>query len=561
MSTLQELVGEALERTAEAFTPLDPEVAARLRALAATVDEPCVVAVAGRVKAGKSSIVNALLGQEHAVVGTLEATATINHFVHGEPEDRNLPIKCFWADGSSSNEGEEFLNCLQGHDLEALHKSAQLRRAEYHLPIAFLRQVTLVDTPGTGAVVDQHQNRTAEFLRLEHQLRARREQESLEDQNGADAVIYVIGPIAKESDRALLEELRQATSGQERAANVVGVIAKADLSHRRLHDADGFAADIRARLGDEIGAVVSVSAGLEQVHRRLAADGDALAAFVALARRLPADRLDKLLDNEDLYWDLDYDLAESERSRLRGFARDWSVFTAAVRVAADGDAAPEAVLDRIYALSGFRSLLRILEAQFFSRAHVLRCYRIVQDAQTVLNQARYRRLHTVAAAARQAQERLDNFERLVGFVPGHDAMKADLSEFLKPILQIKIEAPRQWSQALDAGDRALEEVGLHLDDCNSEFALLQELQDEATLFEREERQELEALFGRYGLEAEARLGGADPADLDGIRARQSTWARRMHADPSQRRRAYARAAEYRYGLLGAQARTAGPGEA
>ena len=43
-------------------------------------DMPCVLAVAGKVKAGKSSFLNALLGVDLAMVGTTETTATINYF-------------------------------------------------------------------------------------------------------------------------------------------------------------------------------------------------------------------------------------------------------------------------------------------------------------------------------------------------------------------------------------------------------------------------------------------------------------------------------------------------
>ena len=68
--------------------------------LAQQVDQPCVVAVVGRVKAGKSTFINALLGQDLAKVGTTETTATINYFRYGRP-DPERPVRCIWRYGQS----------------------------------------------------------------------------------------------------------------------------------------------------------------------------------------------------------------------------------------------------------------------------------------------------------------------------------------------------------------------------------------------------------------------------------------------------------------------------
>jgi tRNA U34 5-carboxymethylaminomethyl modifying GTPase MnmE/TrmE len=58
-----------------------PAVVAALQSLRAQVGAPCVVAVVGAVNAGKRTFINALLGEDCAVVGDIETTATINHFV------------------------------------------------------------------------------------------------------------------------------------------------------------------------------------------------------------------------------------------------------------------------------------------------------------------------------------------------------------------------------------------------------------------------------------------------------------------------------------------------
>ena len=95
------------------------ELCAGLGRLAQQVGEPCVVAVVGRVNAGKSTFINALLREDQAVVGTTETTATINYFSYGKP-DPERPVRCHWRGGRITEEDKAFLDALQGNDLETL---------------------------------------------------------------------------------------------------------------------------------------------------------------------------------------------------------------------------------------------------------------------------------------------------------------------------------------------------------------------------------------------------------------------------------------------------------
>src|ERR687890_1995160 len=151
---------------------------------------PCVVAVVGRVKAGKSTFVNALLREDLAKVGTTETTATINYFSYGNP-DPNLHVRCHWRGGRVTEERRAFLDGLQGNDLETLRQADGIDHLEYFLPNPLLKQITLVDTPGTGAVVEKHQDRTAEFMKLHDQLRERHNEDTQKLGREADAIIYL----------------------------------------------------------------------------------------------------------------------------------------------------------------------------------------------------------------------------------------------------------------------------------------------------------------------------------------------------------------------------------
>src|SRR5205814_9724010 len=83
------------------------------------------------VKAGKSSLLNALFGREFAKTGVLPATDRVCIFRYGEVE-------------------------------KTVDVSPQL--IERYLPIEFLRDFNVVDTPGTNTMVEEHQRITEEFV-------------------------------------------------------------------------------------------------------------------------------------------------------------------------------------------------------------------------------------------------------------------------------------------------------------------------------------------------------------------------------------------------------------
>src|SRR5262249_44798953 len=160
-----------------------------------------------------------LLREDLAKVGVTETTATINFFCYGTPANPARPIRCYWQGGRYEDVDRGFLDGLQGNDADTLRKAAGIEKLEYLLPNELLREVTLVDTPGTAAVVDEHQDRVAEFLQLRRQLRDYHARETERCASEADAVIYLIGQVARADAREFLEEFAQATGGRSRTLN------------------------------------------------------------------------------------------------------------------------------------------------------------------------------------------------------------------------------------------------------------------------------------------------------------------------------------------------------
>ncbi len=109
----------------------EPQMLDTLQNMIKDVREPLLFVVVGEVKAGKSTLLNALFGQEFCKVDVLPATDRVYIFKYGARE-------------------------------ATVDVSPQV--TERHQPIGFLRDFNIVDTPGTNTMVAEHQTITENFI-------------------------------------------------------------------------------------------------------------------------------------------------------------------------------------------------------------------------------------------------------------------------------------------------------------------------------------------------------------------------------------------------------------
>ena len=122
-------LGEMLKFAAELRRP--GPILDSLHGLLTNIREPLLFVVVGEVKAGKSSLINALFGQEIARTDVLPATDRVCIYRYGR-EEKTIEISP--------------------------------RLIESHLPIEFLQNFNVVDTPGTNTMVAEHQTITENFV-------------------------------------------------------------------------------------------------------------------------------------------------------------------------------------------------------------------------------------------------------------------------------------------------------------------------------------------------------------------------------------------------------------
>lgn len=121
---------------------------------------PLKIVLMGEVKAGKSTLINALAGGQISPTNVSESTASIIEIKHASHSKSKLIKK---SGESVEGQSEEIYQLLDDHrgDQE-FFSSIDYVQVEHYLPN--LRKVQLVDTPGLATVTVENESRTVEYI-------------------------------------------------------------------------------------------------------------------------------------------------------------------------------------------------------------------------------------------------------------------------------------------------------------------------------------------------------------------------------------------------------------
>ncbi len=384
------LAGPLSAAVANLCQRLQPQVSARtaagFREVLRRLSAPLQVAVAGRIKSGKSTLVNALIGRRVAPTDVGECTRLVTRFQYGTV-DR---VELIFFDGTKQVLPFDVGGMIP-NDLEV--DFDKVSHLEAYLTNAVLRDLTVIDTPGLGSLDAASVKRTEQLLGAAKHSKpdpddpdgadpADEGSDDLDDTSrnavaGAEAVLYVVTQGVRADDQQALAAFTAATASREAGpVNAIAVLNKADtIIPESVTGSDGDvwkaatllaekqAATLKPRVADVI-PVIGLLAESAESGGFTSADADALRSL----SKLDDGTWDTMLLSADIFTTWDCDVPTGTRVRLLEKLDLYGIRCAVDALKAEPELTAGALRRRLLDASGLAGVRSRLDAVFRARA-------------------------------------------------------------------------------------------------------------------------------------------------------------------------------------------------
>ena len=341
---------------------------------------PLRVALVGRVSAGKSTLVNALLGKYRAPTGIEELTFNVNWLRYGR--DPHVLIHFLGGADPERRDIEELekLTVRARHDPGLQEYLSRVDYLEVLDPAPELRHFEIVDTPGLDAAFAQDATNTLRFLgRSPDDIRAA----SLDHASRADAMILVFSAAVHAREAELLADFTGAGLGAAAPVTTVGALTKIEsfwpqadplTEGRRVADSVMTSAGATRLLFDLRPVASLVAAGAATLTDE---DYCNLAALATVEPGLLARRAGRA----EFFAHRDYDDMPVPAPRRAALLRKMERYgvVLACQLLRDGVDTIADLRAELLERSGLNSFRDLLLAHFGNRADVIKLDRVIQD--------------------------------------------------------------------------------------------------------------------------------------------------------------------------------------
>ncbi|GAA2557449.1 dynamin family protein [Winogradskya consettensis] len=412
-----------------------PEAGEQVRYVRERLGEPLRVAIAGRLKAGKSTLVNALIGRRVAPTAAGECTRVVTRFRYGTADRVDAVLR----DGTRRSLPLDD----DGMIPQRLGVSAgRVAYLDVTLTSAKLRDLTVVDTPGLASSDTQVSARAAAQLgeAATAPFDGDIDEDSSQEVAAAEAVVYVFTQAVRADDVRALEAFRAASARLASSPiNALGVFGKVDTLVGGAGDPWPVAgplaeqqATLLARTVSEVIPVAGLLAETGESGRLTSADCAALQRLSTL----PAGELQVLLASVDLFRTRPAPVSAEHRERLLGLLDLYGIGFSLAQLAADPQLGTGELVRRLVAASGFPRLQNTVEQTLRWRADAIKSGWALSRLERIAG-------HTPAGPDREVLQ--DATERLLR-EPAYHRLR--LLEVAQRVATGRVTLPVVWEQEL-----------------------------------------------------------------------------------------------------------------
>lgn len=351
-----------LKHEYEEFSSVLAEIEVAISQLSA----PMRVAIAGYMKAGKSTLMNAILGKKVVLTGSLITTYTPTWFRYSEEESLEIVF-----DDGRQIKGLHFDDLVKWTSIDSRKTNPEIDRVSYvilNYPNEILKQMELIDTPGLFSPEEKDSERTIRLLGLGDISKANQlgqNQVSL-----ADAIVYVFSSNFKVSDMCAVKAFTSTP------INAIAAFTKLEqsfwnpLSHQ-ISPLEAIAPVVQrneAALKDELYCIIPVVAKMMEGFSMITEEDWEQLLSIA---NVPTDKLVKSLLSPKRFKETAFEGTTQEaRLRLYELLDRYGIYCVIQGI--QKSISRENMWDYLYLLSGVDTLVSRLKNHFGLRSFIIK---------------------------------------------------------------------------------------------------------------------------------------------------------------------------------------------
>lgn len=495
LNQLQELIYDFIDRVPRILekSAITNDLSIQVDQLIELTESPFTLAVVGQMRVGKSTLINSLVGQDLAIVGVNETTATINFFKHAQDKNKHS-FRVHWKDKPYQDFTLEEIDKWVG-DSDLAKNTKYL---EFFCDSDFLKNIYLVDTPGTRSVIEGHTDTIDEFLS------EKKERETFYYGGKADAILYVLGPVAREADANLLEQFENVTRIPGSSPfNSIAVVHKWETieSEDVVKENKHKCSIINNQLRNHVSDVIPYSGPMAMASKEL--EPDFWSDLVSFLSNVDVSKLQRVIERGEQRFLNKYDRGGElyRRSRM-----PWPSYRSMIQLAIKNSITDARKLrSYIDDISGYDILLNAINDRFIKKTRLIKVFTLLNKSLTPYHVANLRFDSELKAKKKLLEETKQAVADL------YEAINGGL-DFLKPTLNIlkRIEAPLESEiQFIKQIKSELESQAVKLldsfNDFNRDVEAIRKIDEGLFSLDDNELSEIRAILGCYGFSAKERL--------------------------------------------------------